>query len=319
MDPRMRTARSALVLLACFLAGLAVVFSLGTRRPAPPPSAAVSNEAFARVAAHMASAEEHLAAHRLTAAYQDAKAAEVLAPRDAEVQLMLGNIAYQALWKEAAEVHYRRSAALDPGLTSAHANLALVLLDMGQSREAGDAAQRALFANPGHPFYGALLGRSLLQRGRPREAVPLLQNAVDNGILLAQAYLGRAQDLLGDSAAALQAFDAALARNPTDAQAHYWRSACLKRLGRHEESGKALAEYKKHLALSRDIARIREVLLVRDPDDVELRLSLVRLLSQQGSTREASAALERAEALRPGDPEVRRLRVRLGRVEPTRP
>lgn len=307
---------SALVLAACFLVGLAAAGGVSLlRKPPPAPDSEMSAETFRAVANHMASAEEHLAALRLVAAYQEAKAAEALAPREAEVQLMLGNIAYQSLWKDAAERYWRQAAQLDPGLTSAHANLALVLLDLGQAREAGEAAQRALFARPGTPFYEALLGRSFVQRGRPRDGVTLLQSAVDQGVTPAETYLGRARDLLGESEAALRAFDAALGREPTDIQAHYWRADCLRRLGRHAEARQALAAHKKHMTLNLGVARLRELLLVDDPDNVELRLELVRLLEQQGKVQEASAALQRAEHLQPANVEVRRLRARLGPAE----
>jgi tetratricopeptide (TPR) repeat protein len=314
----MRLRASTLALVGCFALGVAAVAVVSwLRKPPPPPpsGAAVPSESVVAMANHMVNAEEHLAALRLSAAYEEAKAAEALAPRDAGVQLMLGNIAYESLWKEAAERYYRQAAALDPGLTSAHANLALVLLDLGQAREAGAAAQRALFASPGAPFYEALLGRSYVQRGRARDGVDLLQRAVDNGILQAETYLGRARDLLGDSEAALRAFDAALRRDSADIQALYWRADCLHRLGRHEEARKSRAEHKRNLHINLDVARLRELLLVQDPDNVELRLELVGLLLQQGKKREASAALERAERLQPERAEVRRLRARLGPPE----
>jgi tetratricopeptide (TPR) repeat protein len=317
--PMPRVRPSALVLAAFFVIGVAIAGAVSSRWTSRRDPGPVESPDFARLDAHMAKAEEHLSNHRLVAAYEEAKAAEAIAPRDALVQFVLGNIAYESLWKEAAERYYRQAATLDPGLTSAHANLALVLLDLGQSREAGEAARRALAVNPDAPFYQALLGRSLVQLGRPAEAVEILQRAVDQGVHPAETYLARARDLLGDGDSALRAFDAVLRRDPTDSQAHYWRSACLRRLGRAEESRKALREYRKHMRLSLGIARIREVLLVHDPDNVELRLELVRLLLEQGKAREAGAALERAERLRPSSADVRRLRARVTASERNAP
>jgi tetratricopeptide (TPR) repeat protein len=296
----------------CFLLGLGAVTLAWSwmRRPVAAPPAE-PRPAGAEVEAHLARTEEYLAVGNIIAAHAEGERARALAPEDPRVFAILGNVAYQSLRKAAAEGYYRRAAELEPNLAMAHGNLALVSLDMGLSREAAEAARRALAIEPGHPFYQALLGRSLLLQGEPQGAAPALEAAVQGGFAPAQKFLGRARDLLGQGATALEDFDRALAADPTDAQAHFWRAECLRRLGRHDEAKAAFAEYTRHSALHLRVARLRELLLVKDPDNVDLLLELAGLLLDQGAAKDAVGPLGRAEQLAPGHPEARRLRARL--------
>jgi Flp pilus assembly protein TadD len=304
-----------LVPAACFIAGLLAVMVVSPRKPprdAPTPPPPDSPE----VAEHMARAEELLGAGRIVEAHLEAARAEDLAPDSPRVQLLLGNVAHGSLRYHAAERYYRRAVELAPELSSAQANLALVLLEMGQAREAGEAATRALAVRPGDPFYEGLRGRSLIIQGKPKEALPHLEVAVAGGFGPAELFLGRARDLLGESARALAAYDDAIARDPTDTKAHYWRADCLRRLGRHEEAREALETYRKHTALHLRVARVREALLVRNPKDADLWFELARLRLEQGNLGTASAAVEKAAELAPTRPEIRQLRERLRKQAP---
>jgi Flp pilus assembly protein TadD len=302
---------SWLIPAACFLVGMTAVMLLhssGGRAPAPVPTSTRSPQ----VEEHMALAREHLAAQRIIEAHAEAIQAEALAPQDARVQSLLGDVADASLRKEAAERYYRRATELDPNHVVARANLALVLLDLGQTREALEHAQRAFAgSDPDDPRYKALLGRCLLMQGRAKEAAPLLQASVEQGVGYAAPFLGRALDLAGQSDAALRVFDESLRHDPTDPQVHYWRAECLRHLGREAEAQEALAAQKKHLALRLRIARVRELLLVHDPGNVSLLVDLAGLLLDQGNVDAARATLDRASNLSPDNQDVRRLRARL--------
>jgi tetratricopeptide (TPR) repeat protein len=302
----------------CFAGGLAAVLALSSRRASDAArSAETPPLPSVEMAEHVTRAEELLAAGRIIEAHFEAEQAERLAPRDARVQLLLGNIAHSSLRKEAAERYYRRAAERDPTLAAAHGNLSLVLLELGHGDEAARAADRALAIRPGDPFYEGLRGRSLLMQGKAKESVPHLEAAVQGGFQPAEMFLGRARDLLGDSAQALVAFDDAIYRDPTDTKAHYWRADCLRRLGRHEEARQALETYRKHTALHMKTARVQEALLVRSPEDAALWIELAKLRLEQGKVGPASSAVDKAAELAPRRPEVRELRERLRKAQPS--
>jgi tetratricopeptide (TPR) repeat protein len=297
-----------LVPSACFLAGAVAVTLIGSKgngpqeAPAPPPRSL-------QVEDHVARARDHLSSQRLVEAFAEAKQAEALAPRDAGVQSHLGDVAHASGSKDAEERYYRRAIELDANYAPARANLALVLIDLGQTREALEQARIALAsADPQDPRYRALLGHCLLSQGRPKDAVTLLQIGVDHGLYYAEKSLGRALDLSGQGESALRVFDNALQRDPTDPQTYFWRADCLRRLGREQEAQDALVAQKKHLALEVRILRIRDELLIHDPDNAGLLIELARAFWEQGSTRDALATLERAEKLAPGNADALSLR-----------
>src|SRR4051794_37085683 len=115
--------------IACFVIGLAavVVVHQTWQSPHASPTPIVPRE---EVEAHMTRAREYLAEQKVIEAHAEAEKAEVLAPQDARVQSLLGDVADASLRKEAAEHYYRRATELDPDHVVARANLALVLLDL---------------------------------------------------------------------------------------------------------------------------------------------------------------------------------------------
>ena len=116
----------------------------------------------------------------------------------------------------------RRAAALSPSLES-RAALGWALLRAAQAAEADAVFAQILAQDPdaGEAALGA--GRAKLALGRPAEALALLQRAGGSALqqTLADFYLGRAEEELGDSAAAAEAYRRAVS---SDAYFHEGRN-----------------------------------------------------------------------------------------------
>jgi len=293
-----------------FLLGLGAAFvflarsqSPSTSPPPPPPPSPGA------VQAHLDRARKHMEAQEVTDAQGELLKAQALAPQDPEVPFLLGDLAYQGLQMEAAEGHYRRAAELDPRSSAAFANLALVLLELGQARQAAEAARQAVLLDPREPRMQALLGQSLLRLDQPKEAADLLEQALGKGVRGAQsnAALGRARDLLGQTDAALKAFEEALRQDPRLPLAHYWRAECLRKAGRRAEAERGLRAYRQSQDLFGRLVRA-ELRVRQDPKDVPALLELARLRVERGVASQAVLPVLKAEQLAPADPEVLRVR-----------
>ena len=307
-----------------FALGVGGVAVLVPRRGADAPPAAASTAAEGgptrgarspEAARQLDVARQHLEREELAAAQAALEKAAALAPEDVDVAFLMGDVAYRGYRMHAAEKHYRRAAELDPGIATTHANLALVLLELGQAREAVSAARRALAVKPGDPRFEALLGQALLRAGEAGEAAALLEKAVKAGVDDADklAALGRARDLKGDREGALQAFDESLRRDPHQSVTHYWRAECLRRLGRAADADRALASYRRGLDLQSRVARV-ELRLAGHPDDVDALLELALLRLERGLPQQAVVPVMRAEALAPTHPRLPGVRERVRRA-----
>lgn len=148
----------------------------------------------------------------------DRLAAAILAraPGDFRALFLRGAISAQGRRPADAAQFFRHAAAADPNHADAHANLGLMLTELGRWPEALAAFDAAL-ALPGHSS-------------------------------LAETYCNRAyvHDLLGQAVAALADLDRALRSEPTLARAHSNRGSVLQGLGRHAE---ALAAYDEAIRL----------------------------------------------------------------------
>jgi predicted Zn finger-like uncharacterized protein len=82
------------------------------------------------------------------------------------------------------------------------------------------------------------LGSVLLALGQTREAIPYLDRAASSGFAEAAVGLGDAYRKLGQSEAAIEAYETYLARMPKGARANYVRLQ-LEGLGRREKAGEA--------------------------------------------------------------------------------
>jgi arylsulfatase A-like enzyme/Tfp pilus assembly protein PilF len=159
--------------------------------------------------------------------------------------------------------------------------LAETLTDAGQLDEAQALIDAVLRAAPKHVEGRRALGRLLLARGRPAEAIPHLQEGakgreVDPAIELAEAYLATP-----DPSRALEAAEAALARSPGHPWAMAVKGRALLAAGRR---GEGLAALQRALALR-----------PRRPEAWE---SLARGFEAAGDAARASACRRQAAAIR---------------------
>jgi arylsulfatase A-like enzyme/Tfp pilus assembly protein PilF len=174
--------------------------------------------------------------------------------------------------------------AVEQTTASDHATrlaLAETLTDAGQLDEAQALVDAVLAAAPKHVEGRRALGRLLLARGRPADAIPhLLEGAkgreLDPAIELAEAYLAA-----GDGARALAAADQALERSPGHPWAMAVRGRALVVTGRRSEG---LAALQRALALR-----------PRRPEAWE---SLARGFQAAGDAARAAACRREAAAIR---------------------
>lgn len=132
-------------------------------------------------------------------------------------------------------------------------------------------------------------GDFCLRTGRPAQAGYLLWKAVrlgcdDAGVC---AELGHARLEAGDAAAARDAFEQALARDPGHAIAQYGIASCLQQAQAWPEAAAAFAR-----ALS------------GQPDNVAIRIPLGIALWHSGQLQDAAECFAQAERMAPGEPSV---------------
>jgi hypothetical protein len=104
-------------------------------------------------------------------------------------------------------------------------------LEQKEFDQAYDFAQRALAINPNAPMAHQVIGRVLLKRDQPAEALPALHKAIAirPDWVGVQNCIGQCHMMLGELAEAQKYFDRALSIEPGHAQAHFNRAcACLK-------------------------------------------------------------------------------------------
>jgi tetratricopeptide (TPR) repeat protein len=310
--------RAWLAAAVCFVVGLGAMAFVFHGRPQPrtTPAAVAPDPAAAQ--AHVTRARHFIESQESAKAQAELELAQPLAPDDAEIPFLLGDLAYRTLQMELAERYYRRATELDPRSAAAFGNLALVLLELGQAQAAVDATQRALTLSPADPRFEALLGQGVLRLGRPQEAAQLLEGALKKGVRGAQRFaaLGRALDLLGRKVEALAALDEAVRQDPGLPQVHYWRAECLRRAGQRAQAERELAAYREcQLRIDRLVRA--ELKLRQAPDDVTALLEVARLRVERGVPGQALPPLLRAEQLASGDPKVREVGALVRRAKAT--
>lgn len=150
--------------------------------------------------------------------------AVAVAPDYRAAWINLGNLRQELDRPAAAEAAYRRALALNPANAGTWTNLGNALRAQGRLDEAVKAHERAVSFDRASPIPPANLAVVLKELDRPADAVGAYRQALalggDKAVL--QAGLGDALRMAGDVVAAKAELEAALALNPTIAEA--WNS-----------------------------------------------------------------------------------------------
>jgi tetratricopeptide (TPR) repeat protein len=184
---------------------------------------------------------------------------------------------------------YETTLARNPASWVAHLNLGTAMVDAGRPDEALPHLQRALELKPGFPETLNSLGNVLNRLGRSREALPVLEEAVR-----LQPRFGAAHNTLGATLMALEradegiaAFRRALEITPGLVQARVNLGWALANGGRVAEAAEQFDQARR---------------LQPESADVELKWGLAYVM--HGRPAEALPHFERALALQPGDAEM---------------
>lgn len=263
-------------------------------------------------------AVQHFSAGRLSEAERICQQILRKDPNHPVTLHLLGVITHQLGNNEAAADFIVKAVELEPDMTAAHFNLALVLTALGTLDEAIASYRRALALKPDYPEAHNNIGNALQNLQRPEEAVASFQAALALKPDYAQAHnnLGLAFRDLGKLDDAMASYHKALAIYPGYAEAHANLGLALQDLGKSEE---AVASYRKALDLQPGYARIHSNLgtslhslgrvdeamasyrkaLELQPDLAEAHNNLGNALHDQGNLEEAITRYRQAVALEP--------------------
>jgi tetratricopeptide (TPR) repeat protein len=142
---------------------------------------------------------------------------------------------------DGAEAAYRRALAADDRFPGAHYSLGLVLFKKRAYESALEELDRELSLQPRYApalYYRAVIE---LDRGRPQDAIPALQQAVAAapGMMEAWRDLGRALVESGDGAGATGALERAVSLDARDPRSYFLLSRALDLAGRKVDAQEA--------------------------------------------------------------------------------
>jgi len=181
--------------------------------------------------------------------------------------------------------HIRKSVSLDPSISSSQYTLGRVLESAGDSAGAEQALRQAIALDPNFVRPYRSLAQLKLNAGRQNEALALLAKAAeldpDDRSMRAQLATIR-----GDTNSAAAEYAAAAAESPNDADV---RNDYATMLARQQRDQQALDEF-------------REALRIR-PDHYFANMNLGALLRRLGHEDEAIEHIRKAAAVRPASPE----------------
>ena len=238
------------------------------------------------------------AQQRLDEAADACRAALALAPHHAGAAHLLGVVALQTNRPQDAAACFAKAKALEPNNPTHHSNHGLALLGMGQIPAAIQAFDDALKLRADIAEVHCSRADALLRLGRPAEALEGYSRAAILKPELAEAHCGRGSVLRPtDAAAARAAFETALARDPTYAEARYGLALSLQDLGMSAEALAAM-----------------DVIAAAYPALPDVHYARGIMLADLNRHDDARAADERALTLAPKHADARRslFRLRLG-------
>ncbi len=223
-----------------------------------------------------------------------------LQPRDFRWPYLLGFLAQNEGRLEDAMALYEKALAIVPGVSPALVRLASVYAELGNADKAEWLYGEALRANPTSAAAEAGLGELLLAQDRPKEAVVLLERALDKVREANRLYypLALAYRKLGDEdkAREILAWRGSIGVKPADPiidsleslktgeRVFRLQGQAAFRVGRYREAAES---FRKALGL--------------DPDSIGAWIDLGSALGEMGQADEAIEAFERAVELAPGN------------------
>ncbi|HEY5997993.1 MAG TPA: tetratricopeptide repeat protein, partial [bacterium] len=165
-------------------------------------------------------------------------------PPSAEVEYDLAVFRQKNGDLTAAEEHYRRAIALDPGKAEAMVNLGEILFARGDGDGAVALYRGAIAAKPRLATAWNNLGAALEAAGRDGESIAAFRRAValDPGYVAAHLNLGGALAARGGEEEARRQFATAARLDPASALARYQFGVALARAGRLAEAVAELSE-----------------------------------------------------------------------------
>jgi len=255
----------------------------------------------------------HFALEEYAAAEQAFRRVVALAPTHAEALFHLGNMHRARGDKDGAVGYYRRAVAAKSDLVDAHANLGLLLFDIGHSNEsvkhleqahrlrpkdpsilvnlgvartrissfqAAEAFRRALEIEPGNVDATLNLARVLSKAGRSDEAIEYYEAALARNPDSTALRMALANSLAEASRLdeAVRHYEAIIAANPISARPYLALGGLYRMFGRFEEA------YNCHV-------RAREL----KPDNIEALIGILRFLKSRVSAEDAYRAAQLAD------------------------
>ncbi len=149
--------------------------------------------------------------------------AEKLFPSSAVIQVAIGNLLLSSNKPQEAEASFRHALRLDPHISEAAHGQVKVLMAMGNLPQAERVARDFLVQIPNDLTLGQLLSQTLIDQGRLREAIELLQTVVTAHPTSVAATNSLAKRLseVGDFETSRKTFELAIQLDPKNAFAYY--------------------------------------------------------------------------------------------------
>lgn len=221
-----------------------------------------------------------------------------------------------------AEKDFQKVLQLKADFAQAHRGLGQVFLDSGRIEESKRAFARALELDPKLTGVRVFYASALLKGNDPASAITFLRAALAEGEAnaLAFALLGVALERTGNLDEAFEHYSRAIQMQPGFATAHEGRGRILEKRGALEAAIKDYsAAYNAqpsrllaaHLATLHTQAGqvqaaigIYRLLLNEKPDDLPLKIEMLRLMVANGQEEEATREITRLVTGQPNNPQV---------------
>ena len=251
------------------------------------------------------------------------------APSAGKTALFAGRAARELGRSRAAELQFRKAAALTPGSAEPLLELSKVLFAQDRAAEAEEYLERARQSQPNDPFTLHMVAEALRTAGSHQQAVAVYRDVLRSDPEFAHARVGLAAALVDlqryREALESLARAAPLEMDPeTAATSHFLAGRALKELGRMPEAAERFehavesdpshAEALDHLALWRfqqrryqDALELYRAQSVLKPDSATTQANIGVTLYYLGRPEEALAAMQRVLQLDAEHPTARKL------------